>query len=384
MADQDKDENETTIANDQVVSKYKMVGEIVNRVAKKLIGKCVAGESVLNLCETGDSDLTAETDKVFKAKKDLRKGVAFPTCVSVNNCICHYSPLKSGTDYLLKDGDVVKLDLGAHIDGYIGVVAHTVIVGATKDNKVSGRNADVILAAYYAAEAALRLVRPTGENYAVTDSISKVADVYNCKAISGMLSHQLKQFRIDGEKSIIQNPTEAQRKEHEKCEFGVHEVYAIDVLISTGEGKGKETDSRTTVYKKTEQVYQLKMKASRAFLAEVDKNFGPMPFTLRSLPDENKARMGVVECVNHKLLEAFNVLYEKDDAVVAQFKYTVLLMPSGTHQITGLPLDLELYNSEHKIDDETLLNLLAQPLKPEKKKKSPAAKVSGDTPAPEA
>jgi len=94
--------------------------------------------------------------------------------------------------------------------------------------------------------------------------------------------------------------------------------------------------------------------------------------------------MGVVECVNHKLLEAFNVLYEKEDAVVAQFKYTVLLMPSGTHQITGLPLDLELYNSEHKIDDETLLNLLAQPLKPEKKKKSPAAKVSGDAPAPEA
>ncbi|XP_076335786.1 proliferation-associated protein 2G4-like isoform X2 [Tachypleus tridentatus] len=53
----------------------------------------------------------------------------------------------------------------------------------------------------------------------------------------GMPSHRLKQFEIDGEKSIIQNPTEAQRKEHEKCEFELHEVYAIDVVISTGEGK---------------------------------------------------------------------------------------------------------------------------------------------------
>lgn len=51
-----------------------------------------------------------------------------------------------------------------------------------------------------------------------------------------MLSHQLKQFEIDGEKSIIQNPNEMQKKEHEKSTFELHEVYAIDVLISTGEG----------------------------------------------------------------------------------------------------------------------------------------------------
>lgn len=51
-----------------------------------------------------------------------------------------------------------------------------------------------------------------------------------------MLSHQLKQGKIDGEKTIIQNPNEAQRKEHEKCDFELHEVYAIDVLVSTGEG----------------------------------------------------------------------------------------------------------------------------------------------------
>ena len=128
-------------------------------------------------------------------------------------------------------------DLGAHIDGFIAVVAHTVVVGTSADTKVDGRKADVILAAHYAAEAALRLVRPGSENNAVTDAVQKVAESFKCKPISGMLSHQLKQFRIDGEKSIIQNPTEAQKKDHEKCEFEVNEVYAIDVLISTGDGK---------------------------------------------------------------------------------------------------------------------------------------------------
>lgn len=51
-----------------------------------------------------------------------------------------------------------------------------------------------------------------------------------------MLSHQLKQFKIDGEKTIIQNPNDAQRKEHDKFDIGPNEVYAMDVLISTGEG----------------------------------------------------------------------------------------------------------------------------------------------------
>ena len=55
---------------------------------------------------------------------------------------------------------VSKSDLGCHVDGYIAVAAHTFVVGASKENKATGRKADVILAAYYAAEAALRHLKP--------------------------------------------------------------------------------------------------------------------------------------------------------------------------------------------------------------------------------
>lgn len=84
-----------------------------------------------------------------------------------------------------------------------------------------------------------------------------------------MLSHQLKQGKIDGEKTIIQNPNEAQRKEHEKCDFELHEVYAVDVLVSSGEGVGREKDTKVSIFKKTEENYQLKLKSSRAFMTEV-------------------------------------------------------------------------------------------------------------------
>lgn len=50
-------------------------------------------------------------------------------------------------------------DLGAHIDGFIAVVAHTLIVGASADNKAKGRQADVVLAAYNAVQTALRLLK---------------------------------------------------------------------------------------------------------------------------------------------------------------------------------------------------------------------------------
>lgn len=98
--------------------------------------------------------------QVFKKEKEVKKGIAFPTCLSVNNCICHYSPTKNDVDYILKVGDVVKVDLGAHIDGFIAVAAHTVVAKASASEKVTGRAADVILATYWASQAALRLLKP--------------------------------------------------------------------------------------------------------------------------------------------------------------------------------------------------------------------------------
>ncbi|PZC85502.1 proliferation-associated protein 2G4 [Helicoverpa armigera] len=362
----DDKEVEKTIAEDLVVTKYKLAGQIVNRVLEQLITKCVPDASAREICEYGDKLILDETSKVFKKEKDSKKGIAFSTCVSVNNCICHFSPIPSENDYILKEGDLAKIDLGAHIDGFIAVVAHTVVVGG---GEASGRAADVLLAAHYASEAALRMLRPGNENYAITEVVQKITAEFGCKPVEGMLSHQLKQFRIDGEKSIIQNPSEAQRKEHEKATLETYEVYAMDVLVSTGEGVGREMDTRCTIYKKTDEVYQLKLKASRMFYSEVRNKHGSMPFNLRSFDKETSARLGVVECVNHKLIEPFQVLYERSGELVAQFKFTVLLLPSGTHRITGLPFDKSTCKSERSIKDPELNALLNSSAKSNKKKK---------------
>lgn len=158
----------------------------------------------------------------------------------------------------------------------------------------------------------------------------------------------------------------------------------IDLIEFLLERQGREVDSKTTVYKKTDEVYLLKLKASRAFFSVVEKTYGTLPFTLRAIEDEKNARMGLKECVTHKLLDPFTVLYEKDEEVVAQFKYTVLLLPNGSLKITGLPFDQQLYQSDNTIVDETLTNLLHLAIAPKSKKKNKnKKKEEGDAKSPE-
>lgn len=384
MADKDYDsgeEEEKTIADDVVVTKYNMAAKVANDVLKLVVGECKEGASVRTVCEIGDSAILDGTSKIFKKDKELKKGIGFPTCISINNTICHFSPLLSEADMTLKDGDLVKIDIGVHVDGFISGVAHTVVVGASKENKITGRKADVLLAAYYAGEVAQRLVKPGNTNNQVTEAVNKVAEEFKCKPVEGMLSHQLQQNIIDGDKTIIQNPSEAQRKDHKKCEFELHEVYGVDVLISSGDGKAKEREARTTVYKRTDLSYALKMKASRNFYSEVCNKFTMMPFTLRAFEDEKKARLGVGECTKHELLIPYPVLYEKDGEYVAQFKYTVLLMPNGPLRITTGAFDTGLVESEYSIQDEELKKILSSQVSKKnqkKKKKKAAAQAKSD------
>jgi len=381
MGDSGTEEQLPTIADDLVVTKYKMAAEIVNGVLKETMAKAVVGASVQELCCFADNKIVELTSAVYKKEKDMKKGISFPCCISVNNCICHFSPTTNNKqeDVELKAGDLVKIDMGAHVDGFIAVVAHTIVVpGGEGDKKMAeGRKADAILAAHYASEAALRLVKPGQETYTVTDTVQKIAESYNCKPIEGMLSHQLEQNIIDGRKTIIQNPTDAQRKEHEKYEFETHEVYAVDVLITTGEGHGRERDAKVSIYKKTGNTYLLKMKNSRDLYSKVTNKFGSMPFNLRSLEDLARAKMGVVECVNHEILEPFQVLYERDGEYVAQFKFTVLLMPNGPLKITGADFDPEQCSTENKIENDEILSLLKTSTKRKaaKKKKRAAEKA---------
>jgi len=237
---------------------------------------------------------------------------------------------------------------------------------------VEDKKADVLHAAWTASEAALREIQVGNTNSKVTAGIAKAAAAFGCSPVQGVLSHQMKKHVIDGNRVIINAETPEQMVD--EFEFELNEVYCIDIVISSGEGKGKETEIRNTVYKRAvETSYMLKTAKARQFLSEVNRRFPALPFTLRAIEDEQVARVGVSEAKRHELLEEYPVLKEKSDEVVAQFKFTVLLLPGGTKKITGLPfgaLEGQAKTSK-KIEDEELKKILAKPInqtKPKKKK----------------
>ncbi|KAF9073459.1 peptidase M24, structural domain-containing protein [Rhodocollybia butyracea] len=366
------------------LTKYKTAADIVNNVMKKLIELCVEGATVLDLCVEGDKLLEQGTAAVYnKPVKGVKvlKGVAFPTCVSVNNTVSHFSPLASdpqSSQALVKD-DVVKLHLGAHIDGFAAVSAETLVVGASAQNPVTGRRADVIKAAWTAAEIAMRTVKVGNKNWAVTEAVGRVTSAWDCKPVEGMLSCQQTQNVIDGKKRIILNPSEGQKRDFEAATFAEGEVYGIDILVSSGEdGKARVEESRTTLYQRDSAItYQLKMKTSRAVFSEVQKKAGSFPFNIRCLEDEKRARMGLQEAVQHSLVKPYDVVYTPANTFVAAFHFTIALLPAGPTMITLPPIwyKPELVKTEKELEDEELKGLLARNLRESKKSKKKKAKA---------
>ncbi|KAG6435774.1 hypothetical protein SASPL_100649 [Salvia splendens] len=397
MSDDEREEKELDLTSPEVVTKYKSAAEIVNKALQLVLSECKPKAKIVDLCEKGDTFIREQTASMYKnSKKKIEKGIGFPSCISVNNMVCHFSPLASN-ESVLEAGDIIKIDMGCHIDGFIAVVAHTHVL---QEGPVTGRAADVIAAANTAAEVALRLVRPgkkstcftpstytsdkganplwlninildgtvykvlPSKNKDVSDAIQKVAAAYDCKIVEGVLSHQMKQYVIDANKVVLNVPGPDTRVDD--AEFEENEVYAIDIVTSTGEGKPRLLDEKeTTIYKRAvDKNYNLKMKASRFIFSEISQKFPIMPFSARAL-DEKRARLGLVECTNHDLLQPYPVLHEKPGDLVAHIKFTVLLMPNGSDRVTSHPLQ-ELQPTK-SVDDPGVKAWLALGTKTKKK-----------------
>ena len=168
----------------------------------------------------------------------------------------------------------------------------------------------------------------------------------------------MKKHLIDGNKVIINKETFEQRADSQ--EFAVNDVFALDVYVSSGEGKTKEMDTRCTIYKRAmDRTYNLKIKQSRQFFNEVLDNYPSFCFGLNSFKDPIAARIGIKECLEHELLVPYSVLTEKPGAFVAQFKMTVMITKGKTTALTGLPIDEATFKTDNSIKDQAVLDLLA-------------------------
>ncbi|KAL8822751.1 MAG: hypothetical protein Q9191_006518 [Dirinaria sp. TL-2023a] len=391
-----------TLNNPDTLTKYKTAAQISHRVLEAVTAWCTEGANILSICKKGDEMLEAEVGKVYKGKK-ITKGISHPTTVSPSSFVTPYTPLSTDAEdagAVLKPKEAVKIQLGAQIDGLGTIVCDTILVG-NKGGDVRGREADLMLATYYANELLLRLMLPPGllasgseeekkkaasakpiTQSKITQMLEKVVKSYDCNLIEGTTSWLFERNEIEGKKKIVLAPSENSKGE------GVPEigdVWGVEMGVSLGTGKIKTLDNRPTLHRRTTITYQLKRPSSRQILSEIVKKFGTFPFSLRQLDDERAAKVGVVECVRQNVVRAYEVVADKDSAPVGRLLTTIAITKNGIVRLGAPPaLDTSKYKTDKKITDEEILKILEQPTakstgaksKNKKKKKKPAKKAS--------
>lgn len=215
------EEDKENVLEPQVITKYQTAGDLVQKTLTRLITLVKPAAKVQSVIEEGTTLLSNLSQKVYN-NKSIKKGIAFPVCVSVNDIVCHFNPIEGDPDYdlELKDGDIVRIELGAHVDGYIAQTAHTLTVGKPKEDQVK-----VMQACQLAQEIVLRTLKPGKTNYEISKLMDKVAETCGVKPVQGMLSTQLLRNVLDGPNKIITNPSEEQRKQISEVTFEQGQVF---------------------------------------------------------------------------------------------------------------------------------------------------------------
>ena len=345
-------EEDTSLYNAEVVVKYKQAAKWVNEVLQEVIKACVVDASVVAIVT--DADALIAKKVASSMKKIESKGAAFPPCVSVNNAVCHFSPTPGEDDVKLKLNDVCRIELGIQIDGYPAFVAHTIQVTENGELNPESPAGKLIGATYAALDVALRSLRPGLSTYGVTDVMEKVAAHTGFSPIEGVLSHEVKRHIMDGFRSIPGKQVAEAKVFDYELDAGT--VWALDVVFTTGKGKGmKESGLKTTVFKQSleSDKFHPKLEAAQLLKKELDKKFALFPFAVRNL-ENKKARLGMSELLKHDAIVPVPVLYEKAGEVVARFQVTVLVTDKKIERVTGIAPQKGYVQPEPYTDEELL------------------------------
>jgi curved DNA binding protein len=333
--EEEKEEEDETLTNPEVVNKYKKAAQWANETLQHVITLCVAGAKITDVCKAGDAFIETVVKKMFRG---VNKGIGFPTTLSVNNCVAYFSlvPGDEGSDVTLALNDVVKIDLGVHVDGYCSQVAHTIQITANGELNPESKEALIITAAQAVLDIAVRNLRPGMDPYAITDIIEKATAHFGFNHVEGVLSHQTPRFILDNFHCIA-GKSNAEQKVH-SYEIAPMTVWAMDVVLTTGKGKLREGDAKCGIFKPSIDSRAVpKLAAAQEVTKEIDAKFEVFPFAIRNI-EHKKARLAMAELTKMGNMHRFAPLYEKEGETVAHFKITVLVTDKKIERITGIPV----------------------------------------------
>ncbi|MFW9901598.1 MAG: type II methionyl aminopeptidase [Candidatus Thorarchaeota archaeon] len=296
------------------IESLRKAGKIAQEVKKYIKPKIKVGAKVY--------DLISETEAKIEELEGL---CAFPANLCINNIAAHYtSPIKDD-GLQISEGDLVKIDLGAHIDGYIVDTAFS--VNFSEEESLE----NIIQATDVALESAKMIVKPKTNTRDIGRKIEEIVKGFNYNPIRELGGHQIERWTVHGKKSLPELGSQG----GDIMEVG--DVFSIEIFASTGEGSIHNTQY-SYIYELNPHAGRvpLRRKTSKQLLGFINKNYKTLPFAERWLAKEFRLGIafGLQELIQQGKLQAHYVLAEKKGVYIAQIEETILVTEDGFEQLT--------------------------------------------------
>lgn len=236
-------------------------------------------------------------------------GLAFPLNLSFNEDAAH-DTAAPGDERIFLAGDVVKLDLGVHLEGYIADTALTIDLG----------DHDLLIEASRAAlDMAISLVQPGITVGVLGQAIQHEIESRGFRPVTNLTGHGLSRYAIHTPPNIpnIGYPGGA------RLEEGM--VFAIEPFASTGLGKVSEK-GRVEIFQQV-SVKPVRLPSARKIIESVRDRRG-MPFARRWLPDARQD-VALAALVNQGVVRAYPVLADIPGSLVSQHEHTLIVTCDG-------------------------------------------------------
>ena len=290
------------MVDNDILEKYREAGRILTEVKDNAVKRVKVGASLLKLAEYIESSI-----------KDKGAGVAFPTNISINEEAAHATP--STNDKRVFGRDLVKLDIGAHIDGYIADSAVTIDLGS---------NQQIVKASQTALDAAIEIVKAGINTSEISEIIEKTITSFGFNPVVNLTGHGLEQYVQHAPPSILNKRTET----------GVNlkegQVIAIEPFTSNGVGRVYEA-GHAEIFSLLD-LKPIRSSDARTVLREIE-TFKKLPFAKRWL--KGRVDMSLRQLEAAGIIRSYPVL--KDHGLVSQSEDTVIVTVDGCEVITRSP-----------------------------------------------
>ena len=255
-------------------------------------------------------------------------GQAFPTGCSLNNVAAHYTPNKDDETVLQYD-DVMKLDFGTQMNGYIIDCAFTVAFNPEYDNLLKASK-EATQAGIKNAGIDVRLGELGGIIGEILNSyeVEIKGKTHKIKAIKDLCGHTMDRYKIHAKKSVPLYKDDNPETANIKMEEG--EFYAIETFATTGKGKTREKHPWSH-FMKNPEVFDVKIKGQpKALFKYIDKHFATMAFCPRWLEESgyNNIDKSLKYLCDHNIVEPYPPLADIEGSYTSQFEHCFMLKPT--------------------------------------------------------